>query len=227
MKTLLIGIGNPGRRDDGLGPALVERLAGTQPPERALVFLERETDPGISISPTASIPGSLSQRGDIPSPAIKETSPSASPCEHFPPSAGAVGLFWVYQLNIEDAAAVRDYDRVIFADAAGGETETGVSGEGERDESASRSGEDGSPEAPPYAVLESLPPAASIAFTTHELSPASVLALAEELYGKAPAGFLLKVRGTEWDFAEGLSAEGERGLAEAERRLREFLPVSP
>jgi len=151
VKTLLVGVGNPGRRDDGLGPALVERLGGMRPPERAVIT-------------TAD---------------------------------GSTDLFWAYQLNIEDAAAVGDYDRVIFADAA--------------------------VEAAAEADIAPLAPAASIAFTTHEMSPASVLALAEELYGKSPAGFLLQIRGAEWDFAEGLSAEGERSLDEAERLFRSFI----
>jgi len=32
MKALVIGIGNPSRGDDGLGPLLIERLAGRVPP---------------------------------------------------------------------------------------------------------------------------------------------------------------------------------------------------
>jgi hydrogenase maturation protease len=150
VKTLVLGVGNPGRRDDGLGPALVERLAGSRPPERAVV--------GIF--------------------------------------GGSAEAFWAYQLNIEDAACVRDYDRIVFADAA--------------EEAASP------------VELRPLTPAATIAFTTHELAPASVLALGEDLYGRRADGFLLAIRGSEWDFAEGLSAGAARNLAEAERRLRDF-----
>jgi len=151
VKTLLIGIGNPGRQDDGLGPALVERLAGSRAPERSVVQIAGET----------------------------------------------ADAFWAYQLNIEDAAALLDYDRVVFADAT--------------EDAAAPAG------------IAPLAPAASIAFTTHEMSPASVLALAEELYGRASAGFLLQIRGAEWGFAEGLSAAGERGLGEAERLFRAFI----
>jgi len=151
MKTLVIGVGNPGRRDDGLGPALVERLAGFRLPERAVVKAEEN----------------------------------------------AADAFWTYQLNIEDAAVVREYDRVVFADATV---------------------EDAAP-----AELRPLAPAPSIAFTTHEMSPASVLALGEELYGRKPKGFLLSIRGADWDLAEGLSAEAGRNLTEAERILGEFL----
>jgi hydrogenase maturation protease len=170
MKTLLIGIGNSGRQDDGLGPALVERLAGKLPPERSIVDLS------AALSPLA--PGG---------PGV--------------PAGDEVGAYWTYQLYIEDAASVRDCARVVFADAAF--------------ESA----------AP--AELVSLDPSAEIAVTSHEMSAASVLALAEELYGKAPAGFLLKIRGAEWDFSEDLSAEGRRNLAEAERILREWLALNP
>ncbi|MHB8055144.1 MAG: hydrogenase maturation protease [Candidatus Aminicenantales bacterium] len=151
MKTLVIGVGNAGRGDDGLGPALIERLAGSRPPERAIV-----------------------QTSD-----------------------GAADVFWAYQLNIEDAAAVRDYDRVIFVDAA--------------------------VDAPEPASLSPVEPAAAIAFTTHEMSPASVLALGEELYGRTAKGFLLSIRGLTWKFVERISAAAERNLAEAGRILGEFL----
>lgn len=208
MKTLVIGVGNPGRRDDGLGPALVLRLAGTQPPERAIA------DIALSLF-------SIVERGQFKENGV--ASRPAAPIAGIPPVSpqthekyDTVEAFWTYQLNIEDAATVGDYDRVVFADAAADETETGDARRERRI----------SPTLPPDAVLESLSPAASIAFTTHEMSPASVLALAEELYGKAPAGFLLKIRGAEWDFVEGLSAEGGRCLNEAERVLRDFLGSS-
>jgi len=192
VKTLVIGVGNAGRQDDGLGPALVERLAGVKPPERVIV-----------------------QTPD-----------------------GAVDAFWAYQLNIEDAAAVREYDRVVFVDASEGALAEA------REESEQAFGSPMRPlqvlqSSPPlargqasqsYATLElggvmmaPLAPAATIAFTTHEMSPASVLALGEELYGRTAEGFLLTIRGLQWEFAEGLSAEAERNLAEACRILAEFL----
>ena len=148
MRTLVIGVGNPGRRDDGLGPALVERLSGSRPPERALVRI----------------------------------------------FDGSAEAFWAYQLNIEDSACILDYDRVVFADAAA--------------------------DAAAPAEIRRVPPAESFAFTTHELSPASVLFLSREIYGRTAEGFTLAIRGTAWDFAEGLSAEGRRNLDEAERLLR-------
>jgi hydrogenase maturation protease len=154
VKTLLIGIGNPGRQDDGLGPALVERLAGSRPPERSVVQI----------------------------------------------AGGTADTFWAYQLNIEDAHLLRDYEVVVFTDAC-------LEGDGP-------------------AAMGPIEPAAAIAFTTHEMSPASVLALGEELYGETPRAFLLAIRGYAWEMEEGLTAESVPNLDLAESLLREFLRSS-
>ncbi len=154
MKTLIIGIGNPGRGDDGLGPALVERLAGAEPetiPEGAVVAIEDGTD-----------------------------------------------AVWKYQLNIEDAALIGDYERVVFADASVASDPGAVS-------------------------LDPLEPGTAIAFTTHELPPASVLALCQDLYGRTPEAWLLSVGGSSWDLGQGLSDRARAGLAQAEALLRSRL----
>jgi hydrogenase maturation protease len=160
MKILFIGIGNPGRGDDGLGPALAAGLAGAEPealPEGAVIGIPQRT-------------------------------------------AFAV---WKYQLNIEDALLIRDYESVVFADASRGDGET--------------------------VAFAGIAPAAAIAFTTHEMSPAGVLALCEELYGRAPTGYLLAIRGYSWEAADGLSAAAARNLAAARGRVDAFLdaPARP
>jgi hydrogenase maturation protease len=132
-RILIIGIGNPGRRDDGLGPALVELLEAAR--------LE-----GVDLDSN-------------------------------------------YQLNIEDALACSKHDTVIFADAS----ETAET---------------------PFAFIR-LEPCREIAFTTHELSPAAVLALCEELYGRRPQAWVMAIRGHEWDVGEGLSPEAEVCLSAA------------
>ncbi len=132
-KILVYGVGNPGRGDDGLGPALVDLLA------------------------TAEIEG--------------------------------VALDSNYQLNVEDALACSEHETVIFADAS----ETAEA---------------------PFSFTE-LEPAREIAFTTHELSPASVLALCEELYGRRPRAWTLAIRGYAWDLGEGLSPRAEINLSAA------------
>ncbi|MDD8027354.1 MAG: hydrogenase maturation protease [Acidobacteriota bacterium] len=154
MKTLVIGIGNPGRGDDGLGPALVERLA------------------------------------DVPPESIREGAVVETP-------AGCAAV-WKYQLNIEDAALAGEYERVVFADAAADAS-------------------------PGTARLEPLAPAASIAFTTHELPPASVLALCQDLYGRTPEAWLLSVGGSSWDLGQGLSERARASLVQAEALLRSRL----
>jgi hydrogenase maturation protease len=154
LNTLLIGIGNPGRGDDALGPALAARLAGLEP-------------------------GSVPEGAVIDIPVL------------------AVSASWKYQLNIEDAHLIKDCGRVVFADA----------------EAAS--------EIP--VALRRVEPAAAIAFTTHEMTPASVLALCEELYGRAPEGWLLTMRGYVWALGENLSARAALNLEEALRRIREFV----
>jgi hydrogenase maturation protease len=41
--TVVVGVGNPYRRDDGVGPALVDRLAAVGPPGVALVTVRGDT----------------------------------------------------------------------------------------------------------------------------------------------------------------------------------------
>jgi hydrogenase maturation protease len=141
FRTLVYGIGNPGRRDDGLGPKLV-----------SLVESER----------------------------IENVDCDAN-----------------YQLNIEDALTCSHYDVVIFADAS---------------ETA----------APPFEFTE-LGPAREIAFTAHEMSPSSVLALTEELYARRPRAWLMAIRGYEWNLAEGLSPQAKDNFRPAAEFLIKFL----
>jgi hydrogenase maturation protease len=144
-RTLVIGIGNPGRGDDGLGPALIELLRGSG--------LE-----GIALDAN-------------------------------------------YQLNVEDALACSHFDTVIFIDA-------------------SEAGDE------PFAIAP-LEPARDIAFTTHELSPASVLALCEDLYGRRPEAWLLAVRGFAWELGEGLSPRAAANLESAFAFLLKKLGSAP
>lgn len=138
-RVLVYGYGNPGRRDDGLGPALVR-------------LLEEEAIPGV------------------------ETDSN-------------------YQLQIEDAVAVSECDLVIFVDAS-------YVGDG------------------PYDFY-GLEPSPEITFTTHSMSPASVLALTHDLYSKTVRAYMLAVRGYEWEMSEELSSAAASNLAAAHRFLRE------
>ncbi len=140
--ALLIGYGNPGRLDDGLGPALAAEI-------EALAL------PGVTVEAN-------------------------------------------YQLSVEDADAVARHRVVIFADAA-------VSG----------------PE--PFAVGQ-VAPAGTLSFSTHSVAPEAVLALAKELFNAEAAGYILAIRGYDFDaFGERLSDKARANLAEAGEFLRRLL----
>jgi hydrogenase maturation protease len=138
-RILVYGYGNPGRQDDGLGPAMVDRL-------------EAEPIPGVATDSN-------------------------------------------YQLQVEDAMAVSESDTVIFVDAS-------VSGDA------------------PF-VWSSLEPERGAAFTTHAVSPGSVLALCRDLYGRSARAYVLAIRGFGWEFTEGLTPMAERNLEAAYRFMRE------
>jgi hydrogenase maturation protease len=141
-RILVIGYGNPGRQDDGLGPYVAEAID-------ALGM------PGVTV----------------------ETD---------------------YQLNIEHGAMLARQAIVLFVDA--------------------------SVNAPEPFRMERLRPAAEIAFTTHAISPAAVLAIAEDHFNAHPDAWALAVRGYEFEFAEGLSPRARHNageaLAFAEQQLR-------
>lgn len=131
-RVLVIGYGNPGRCDDGIGPELAARL--------------RELEiPGVRIESS-------------------------------------------YQLNVEDAATVAEYDVAVFADACLC--------------------------APPPYMLRSLEPrAGTIEFSTHTQAPEGIMGLAHDVFGARTRGFALGVRGYDFhDFGENLSREAEANL---------------
>ena len=102
-----------------------------------------------------------------------------------------------YQLNIEHAADIQTADRVIFADAS---------------ENASE----------PFE-FKSLSPADQVTFTTHSVSPESVLAVCMDLFGHAPEAHVLAIRGYSFEMQEGLTEEARLNLEKAVVFLSEHL----
>lgn len=142
-EILVIGYGNPGRLDDGLGPALAERLQA------------------------AGVPG--------------------------------VTVDADYQLTVEDAAAAAGCEAVIFADAA-------VAG----------------PE--PFYFRRIGPGVEAATFSTHSITPQVVLQLARQCFQAEPAGYVLGIRGYEFDeFGERLSDRAAANLEAAFAFLCEAL----
>lgn len=102
-----------------------------------------------------------------------------------------------YQLNIEDALTISEYDLVIFADAA---------------LNIDRSFE-----------LKKIQPAHTITFTTHELSAESILALCQDLYNKKPESYILAIRGYEWEMGLPMTSKAKSNLNDAYMFLTKFI----
>jgi len=143
-KVLVYGYGNPGRRDDGLGPAFINQLEVWKKKER-IDYIDTDSN---------------------------------------------------YQLNIEEAFTIRDYDRVVFVDASTEEIED--------------------------FQLVQVHPADKVSFTMHAMHPSFVLDLCIKLYGKTPEVFLMKIRGYDFQLAEGLSDRASANLLKAFSYLKEM-----
>jgi len=103
-----------------------------------------------------------------------------------------------YQLTIEDSAQAAEHDIVIFADAS----------------------ENG---AEPFS-FKRIEAKESESFSTHSVEPAAVLALAENLFGSKAKGFILGIRGYEFDqFGAGLTQKAKANLQKAADFIEDLL----
>lgn len=94
-----------------------------------------------------------------------------------------------YQLNIEDAHTIAEYDVAIFVDATLSEGET-------------------------FSFKE-IEPSLEITFTTHAMAPDSILALCGDISEKVPHAYILAIKGYEWEFMEKMSDEANKNLEAA------------
>lgn len=94
-----------------------------------------------------------------------------------------------YQLNAEEALSISTKDLAIFVDAS------------ENDIKDFR--------------ITRLEPTVEVFFSTHAMSPGSILALCHELYNKKPATFLLEIKGYTWELGEPLSEKADSNLKKA------------
>jgi hydrogenase maturation protease len=141
---VLVGIGNSGRGDDGLGWEFVERITAL-----GLNSLDYE---------------------------------------------------FRYQLQVEDAALISDYDVVIFIDSS--------------EEKLS----DGFKMSRCVSAIHSF-------FSTHEEAPGTILYLANTLYTKFPKAYTLAISGKEWGVETLLSIEARKNLESAlSFFIGQFLP---
>jgi hydrogenase maturation protease len=96
---------------------------------------------------------------------------------------------FLQQLSPELAETLIDYDHVVLVDAHFGLY----------------------PELVHHTMLE---PESGPAIVSHHFKPGTLLALARELYGRAPTGELISVRGFAFDFTQELSPQTAQGVAQ-------------
>jgi len=99
-------------------------------------------------------------------------------------------LLYKYQLMVEDAELIADYDTVIFVDACISELNNGFE-------------------------IDRIYPAEQVAFSTHEVPPNQILNLCETIYNKKPKAFMIKIQGYVWDIEIGLSEKATENLTKA------------
>lgn len=102
-----------------------------------------------------------------------------------------------YQLNIEDAASISGYDLVIFADASG--------------------------EPISDFLFEELKPTAAVEFTMHAVAPGFILHLCSQVFEQSPQAYLMHIKGYEWEFMAGITADAQKNLGIAADYLKNFL----
>jgi hydrogenase maturation protease len=104
-----------------------------------------------------------------------------------------------YQLNIEDALEISNFDVVIFVDATI-----------EKDAIA------------PFA-LRPIKPSDDIAFSTHAMGMESILALSDQLYGRTPKAFVLTIPGYSWEIKDELTEAAQQNLTSTIAALKQRL----
>ena len=125
------------------------------------------------------------------------TAGAAQPASPAVAPAREIDLAWSYELAADHAYDLSRHDLTIFVDAARRQAE-GVR-------------------------LRSVRPSRSVTFSTHAMTPASVLALARELYRAKPEVHLLTIRGYRWGLGEGLSPGAADNLAAAAKLVEGIL----
>ncbi len=99
-------------------------------------------------------------------------------------------LVYKYQLMVEDAELISEFDSVIFIDACKSALENGF-------------------------TFERIYPAEKVSFSTHSVPPNQILNLCETIYAKKPKSYLMKIQGYQWNIEIGLSKLAKSNLKNA------------
>jgi hydrogenase maturation protease len=148
LRILIIGYGNPSRRDDGAGLAVVNGL-----------------------------------RQHLGRPPLVEGE------DGYDQLGSAADTLFLQQLMPELAETLAQYDRVWFVDAHAGVI-------------------------PDPVRRAALTPSMEPALVSHHLKPEALLALAGQLYGRAPEGELFSIRGYDFSFGDEMSDETAAGASQ-------------
>jgi hydrogenase maturation protease len=106
-----------------------------------------------------------------------------------------------YQLQVEDAELIKDYDEVYFVDASKEGNEQGYS-------------------------MRTCEAALDTSFSSHAVSPNTILYLCNDLYNHHPFAKLIVIEGEEWGLEIGLSAKASKNLKRAhEAFTQEYVQV--
>ena len=142
-KTIVLGIGNNGRQDDGLGWMFLD-------------FLEEQN--------------------------------------------ANIDIEYRYQLQIEDADLISNYNRVIFVDATKEDTDDGF-------------------------YLKPCLPSEAYSFSTHALNPETILYLSKKLYNHSPDASIFAIQGYDWELQIGLSEKGTANLDKAKKYFEDTILI--
>ena len=101
-----------------------------------------------------------------------------------------------YQLNIEDAERISNFDKVFFVDAV---------------ENSIKDFE-----------LRSISPSQDVSFSTHSVHPAYILYMCDKIFDKRPTAFLIQIKGYEWNFMAGMTMRAKKNLYNAFAKFKDY-----
>lgn len=103
-----------------------------------------------------------------------------------------------YQLQIEDALLISEYEKVIFVDASRKTYKKG------------------------WQFYKCIP-VHQETFTSHSLNPETVLWLAGYLFNHSPEAYMMAIEGAHWELRHGLSELAKRNLENALALFNEYM----
>ncbi|MBA7534096.1 hypothetical protein ES705_26342 [subsurface metagenome] len=102
-----------------------------------------------------------------------------------------------YQLNIEDADKIAQYDIVVFADASMNDVNS--------------------------YEMDKVVPDAKVDFSMHSVTPSFVVGLCNRIFAGKPLVYQLQIKGYKWEFMEKVTEGARKNLNSAVSYIKNFL----